>query len=189
MPFEKLRAHYAAQRRYLRNGRELEDLLARLSGIYQNVASSDSFAEAVGTITATRENERGLVKGMGPEEKVGRQGRAPRGTIRQFLQDYPEFRRKNRGGDKSTAWRRLPPVARIILQEEREQGRYGGAEAAGVGKVPYFFPQDQSLAPWQQAGEDAAIPGKYELNDAIEGWRERVVPQVLAQFRRRLRAL
>ena len=193
MPYERLRSRLTAQRRYLRNGREVEELAQAYISAYHDASPHESFRDAMDEATKTRENERGLIKGVGPEEKVGRQRMAPKGTIRQFLKDYPEFRthkaQARYGLDPRYSWWNMPMAGRKKLQEEREAGNYGGKDAAGSDKVPYLFAQDQSHPAWLAAGQKAAIDGWKSVEKAMVQWRKRGRAQVLFLFRQRLRDL
>jgi len=43
---------------------------------------------------------------------------------------------------KHLAWWALPTSYKDLLQKERQGGAFGGGQAAGVGRAPYFWGQE-----------------------------------------------
>jgi len=44
--------------------------------------------------------------------------------------------------NKSRAWWGLPTSYKDLLQQKRQEGYFGGAEAAGAKRAPYFWGQE-----------------------------------------------
>ncbi len=62
------------------------------------------------------------------------------------------------------AWWYLSKKQKRVLEEQRGAGRFGGETAKGVGKAPYFWPQER--------GEPkAAIRAQNVVAEAEEQWR------------------
>ena len=57
--------------------------------------------------------------------------------------------------DKARAWHNLTRRQKERLEEERKKGRFGGQNAKGVGRAPYF---------WVQSGLDAEGAIKAGIN-------------------------
>lgn len=64
---------------------------------------------------------------------------APKGTIKDFLSDFPQYKSKDKKDRYWHApWWFLPAAGKKKLMEMREQGRYGGEP----GKAPYWHVLD-----------------------------------------------
>lgn len=66
--------------------------------------------------------------GSAPEDE------APKGTIREFLRDYPEYKAAKGVPYWHSPWWYLPAEGKRKLFQEREMGKYGGE----TGKAPYW---------------------------------------------------
>ena len=174
------------QRAELRSGKYIEALGEDMKSLLQENAPSQT-GNLVSNLTATsgiKENASGFRVGFGSRSRIGTSNTgAPRGTIKQFLDDYPEFKRNwSLVRSANRAWWALPAEAKALLQEERLAGNYGGINAIGVGKSPYLYPQEGSFSSWEaSAGKAGVHPTKF-INIAVNEWRYSSVPKVLRMF-------
>jgi len=122
---------------------------------------------------------------LGDASQLGNPGRAPRGTIRAFLQDYPQYklRGKKRRFQERQAWWMLSLPAKRKLQELRMAGQYGGGyQSIGSGKAAYFYPQEGSDPDWAASAEAAGIVSQHFVAKAIQTWTETDLPRIVRQF-------
>ena len=71
---------------------------------------------------------------VGPGQPLPDPQAAPRGTIRDFLREYPEYRTGERI-PQGMAWWHLPKAGKVKLKEERMAGRFGGDPP----RAPYWL--------------------------------------------------
>lgn len=142
-----------------------------------------------------------MVFSIGNVRRVGNQVRAPRGTIKAFLRDHPEFRLKrnllNQLGGKSTwtghwqprqAWWRLSRNAKRVLQQERLAGKYGGAgNGIGSDKAAYLYPQSGDRPEWEASAAAAGITPSYFLEAARVDFRTQDLPGLLRDYAAQVR--
>lgn len=101
-----------------------------------------------GILLDSRDEQRtpdGFWVGVGSYDALGAAptDSAPRGTIEQFLQDYPRFRLPPRDRPpKHLAWWVLPNEAKVLLEQGRRRGEYGGIPT----KAPYWHIQNVGSA-------------------------------------------
>lgn len=123
---------------------------------------------------------------IGDARGLGNANRAPRGTIKQFLKDYPQYRLRRKQGQfftRSEAWWMLSRAGKAKLQELRQQGLYGGGyQGIGSGKAAYFYPQEGSQADWADSAKGAGITPTHFVRDAVQIWTDYDLPRTLAQF-------
>jgi len=72
---------------------------------------------------------------VGPGEVLPEMEGASRGTIRDFLQEFPQYRTGLRGQGRERAWWMLPYAGKVKLKEERMNGRFGGFPP----RAPYWL--------------------------------------------------
>jgi hypothetical protein len=122
---------------------------------------------------------------IGDKRALGNDSRAPRNTIRDFLRDHPEFRRKRKRGRFTArqAWWILPPKAKQLLQQERMAGKYGGAyQGYASNKAAYFYQQEGSDPEWANSAKEAGISPTHFVANSIENWMASDVPRIVARF-------
>lgn len=186
MPLEGLIARINAQKKEMRNGDYIRDMVkdARFYIANNTPEKSGQMSRNLRVQTGPRETAQGFVAGLGPRSRVGNDRQpAPRGTIYQFLRDYPQFTEGGTGNKVSKAakgkhgfvwrgaWQSLSANAKRLLQEKREQGLYGGSQdGAATDKSPWFFVQEGSLPPWKESADKALIHTTYFLQTAMEQW-------------------
>lgn len=122
---------------------------------------------------------------LGDRTQLGNPGRAPRGTIRAFLRDYPQYRLrgKKRQFQARQAWWVLSGAAKRKLQELRMQGLYGGGyQGIGSNKAAYFYPQEGSDEEWGASAQAAGIMSQHFVSEAVQIWMESDVPRIVRQF-------
>lgn len=188
---ERLRSRLNAQRAEMRNGDYIRHMIddARTIILENSPTLTGTLRRNITERTPIRENKDGFVGGLGPRSSVGYEDRgAPRGTIRAFLRDFPQFRKKDRGkGDwfhPSEAWKELGPEGQRVLQEQREAGNYGGLnQGVAAGKSAYFFPQEGSFPDWSASGKKANIFPQGFVKRSLDEWRELVLPAIIRQFK------
>lgn len=197
MAHERLRRRINAQLKEMRNGDYIHAMVedARTIIAYNTPSLTGTMRRNLTERTPIRETKDGFRAGLGPRDSVGWENRgAPRGTIRAFLRDFPQFRKKGRGkGDwfhPSEAWKELGPEGQRVLQEQRMAGNYGGLnQGVGAGKSAYFFPQEGSFPDWKASGMKASLSGSYFVKRSLDEWRELVLPAIIRQFKSRFTSL
>lgn len=116
--------------------------------------------------------------GVAPLTEIGRRrvGRN-RGTIARFIRDFPQFRRRSLmlKNDPSLAWWVLPPAGKVLLDQKRMAGRYGGSQAGKI--VPLYWPaQDEGTYPKPGGGiaknfiESANSDTVYQVDIMARNW-------------------
>lgn len=186
MLHERLRQRLIRQRAELRSGKYIEALGEDMKALLQDNAPSQT-GNLVGNLTATsgiKENTSGFRIGFGSRSRIGISNiGAPRGTIKQFLDDYPQFKRNwSLVRSAARAWWALPAEGKELLQQERLAGNYGGIGAIGVGKSPYLYPQEGSFSSWEASAGKANIRPTKFVNIAVNEWRYSSVPRVMRLF-------
>lgn len=74
------------------------------------------------------------------------------------------------------AWWYLSKKQKQVLEEERKMGRFGGETAKGVGRAPYYWPQEH--------GEPrAGIKAQHVVQAAVLSWQGRV-SSIVREFMR-----
>lgn len=103
--------------------------------------------EKIQTKTRVMKDPDGKSIGVAPFYEIGakRRGRG-RGTIARFLRDYPQFKARRYipmldRSDGLYAWWALPSMAKTILDQDRESGRYGGSQLGKI--VPLYWPAQE----------------------------------------------
>lgn len=123
---------------------------------------------------------------IGDARGLGNANRAPRGTIKAFLKDFPQYRLRRKQGQffsRSEAWWMLSHAGKAKLQELRQQGLYGGGyQGIGSGKAAYFYPQEGSQPEWGDSARRAGITPTHFVGEAVQVWTAVDLPRTLAQF-------
>lgn len=186
---DALRERINMQWREMRNGDYLRDLVSDAKNIIreQTPAKTATMVRNLTTATPVREGSQGLSAGLGDRKLVGYESLgAPRGTIKAFLRDYPEFRTRARVPEDK-AWSYLSAEGKAVLQLEREGGKYGGSDqGVGVGKSAYFFQQEGSLDGWAGSAAKANITPTHFMSRAMSEWWNTSVPRVLKELARKV---
>lgn len=73
------------------------------------------------------------------------------------------------------AWWFLSRKQKQVLQEQREAGKFGGQNAAGVGRAPYFWSQEEG-------NEAASIKPHHHVENAWDRYRARARAIIDAYF-------
>lgn len=189
MLHERLYKRLEEQRHKLRDGGYIEALGQDAKILLQTNAPSQTgtLVRNLGTSSGVHENQKGFTLGYGRRQNVGQSKiGAPRGTIRSFLRDYPEFRR-NWSFVKAmgSPWKALPIEGRAKLQEERMNGSYGGSnQGAGVGMSAYLYPQEGTFDEWNRSAAKAGIEPLHFIDIALTEWRAYSIPRVMSRFAR-----
>ena len=117
----------------------------------------------------------GIGEGAGsPDDK------APRGTIADFLEAYPQFKTK-KGIPSRLAWWVLSGEAKATLQQEREAGRFGGETGVGAGRSPYLWVQDGTTPGGLAGAAKASIQPQEFLRTAMEAF-SRHIPEYVREL-------
>ncbi len=123
---------------------------------------------------------------LGDQARLGNPDRAPRGTIRAFLKDYPQYRRRGKNSKSfqaRQAWWLLSPAAKAKLQELRGSGLYGGGyQSIGSNKAAYFYQQEGSEPEWSASAEAAGITPTHFVRNSVDAWLGTDVPKIIRQF-------
>jgi len=196
MAYERLRQRINSQLHEMRNGDYIRDMVedARTIISYNSPSLTGTLRRNIIEKTPVRETSKGFTAGLGPRGRVGFEDRgSPRGTIKAFLRDFPQFRKKQQGkGDwfpASDAWKELGPEGQRVLQQQREAGNYGGLDqGVGVGKSAYFFVQEGSFPDWRSSGLKASLSGTGFVKRSLDEWRELVLPAIIRHFKDRFHA-
>lgn len=129
-----------------------------------------------------------MVFSVGNMRQVGNASRAPRGTIKAFLDDHPEYKmarnRARRGPFRpSQAWWILPQRAKDMLQRERQAGKYGGNyQGVASNRAAYLYPQSGERAEWRASAAAAGITPSFFIEAARVDWRTQDAPAALRQY-------
>jgi len=141
-----------------------------------------------------------MVFSVGNMRQVGNPGRSPRGTIKAFLRDHPEFRNsgnkfmqgkpgvispwfKANSFRPSQAWWRLSRKAKQLLQQERLAGKYGGGyQGIGTSRAAYLYPQSGDRPEWQDSADAADITPSHFIEAALVDWRQQDAPAALRRY-------
>jgi hypothetical protein len=81
---------------------------------------------------------------------------------------------------KSSAWWWLQKKDKMRLQALREAGLFGGANAAGAGKAPYFYAQSGLDSQAASRAEIKPKPFVTEAVDKFEGEWEDIMDRVFS---------
>lgn len=191
MYHQRLFTRLERQRRTLRSAKFIEDLGSTLKVNLQENAPTQTgtLIRNLGTTSGVRETAEGLRLGYGQRSAIGPDDQgAPRGTIKAFLRDFPEFKRKwSRVKTANRAWWALPQAGKEELQRQRQAGRYGGESGVGAKKSPYLYPQSGAFPGWQRAAAKASISSRDFIETALADWRE-YVPSVISAWWREMNA-
>lgn len=189
MLHQRLYDRLKRQQSGLRNAIYIEDIGKDMKVLIQTYAPSQTgtLVRNLTTSSGISESQKGFRIGFGPRAKIGVSNiGAPRGTIAQFLIDYPQFRRNwSFVRTKSNAWWALPIEGRELLQQEREIGNYGGLDQ-GIGKEmsAYLFPQEGTNSNWKSSSKKANITPTGFIQKAVNQWRKSSRHKVVAEFAR-----
>lgn len=93
---------------------------------------------------------------------------APRGTIREFLRDFPQYRRREGGVPRNMAWIMLSREGKAELRRQRRAGRYGGETSYAVGRAPYFWVVAAHTLPGKTSAIKAGLSGRRGFMEGIE---------------------
>lgn len=210
MAFEALRARIAFMRNEVNNPRYLATMVMDSQAVIRSNAPNLSglMTRNLTTATPVVPTQGGLHAGLGDRGIVGKEDdSAPRGVIKQFLADHPEFKigrdkkrkkkQKPTGGrslglgervqqefqfDKRKAWAYLPTEAKVLLAQARQEGEYGGK----AGASPYFFQQEGSLDNWAGGAYAANIHPTHFLQSSMDEWRADYRGMVISELNRKL---
>lgn len=188
MLHERLYQRLVQQRATLSSGKYIEKLAEDMQHFLLEGAPvmTGTLARNLSSSTGIKETNKGFRVGFGPRSKVGVSDRgAPRGTIAAFLRDHPEFRRNMAFVRSVGAWQALPKEGKELLQQEREQGSYGGAnQGVGVGKSAYLYPQEGTFPSWNASAGKARISPTGFIAWSVDEWRARSLPMAMLIFRK-----
>lgn len=188
MGHDRLKQRLLDQLRELRNPEYAEELQNGMVASFVVPVETGLLKDAVTEKSNIRKTVEGFEFGVGNADKMGNPNRAPRNTIKEFLSDFPEFKRKT-GVTSRYAWWALPPEAKKRLESARRQGLYGGGyQGHGSGKSAYGYQQEGSQPEWQQSAQAAGISPTHFIKNGLDLWREVVVPKVIGRLMGSLRS-
>lgn len=147
--------------------REAKRIADSFSTVVQAMAPRDT-GWMVTTASEVTKTNKGYA--VGPFDKLGRpRSRAPKGTIRRFLEDYPEYAYKGKAGQTKKrrkrrafpgAWHFLSAEAKRKLRDLRRAGAYGMD-----GPSPRYWQAIQEL---RVPGNGGAMGGRDFLTSAYQ---------------------
>lgn len=163
--------------------------------------SSGRMAITLSEVSISVKSPEGWIIGIGNPELVGFDDeKPPPHTISDFLKAFPRFRQpslfEGRTPSKSlakqakkfglskvflssaTAWKLLSERAKEQLQFERRAGRFGGQNAAGVGRTPYLYPQEGSEESWAESAAQAGISPKRFIQRELDAYKPEIAAYV-----------